>query len=262
MKAREGGHWLSHVIAITNQKGGVGKTTTSINLASYMAKAGKKVLIVDLDPQGNASSGLGLSKNEFNKTTSQLLMGEIEIEKATVEIAKNLSIIPATSELAGTEVELVSMDNRERKLKDVLANQKNADIVIIDCPPSLSLLTVNGLVASDFVIIPVQAEYYALEGLSQLLDTLRRVRVALNPNLKLLGVVVTMFDNRTSLSSQVYDQLKTHFKEKVFKTVIPRNVRLAEAPSHGKPISEHDKWSKGARSYKHLSKEVINRVSQ
>lgn len=253
---------MSHVIAITNQKGGVGKTTTSINLASYMAKAGKKVLIVDLDPQGNASSGLGLSKNEFNKTTSQLLMGEIEIEKATVEIAKNLSIIPATSELAGTEVELVSMDNRERKLKDVLANQKNADIVIIDCPPSLSLLTVNGLVASDFVIIPVQAEYYALEGLSQLLDTLRRVRVALNPNLKLLGVVVTMFDNRTSLSSQVYDQLKTHFKEKVFKTVIPRNVRLAEAPSHGKPISEHDKWSKGARSYKHLSKEVINRVSQ
>lgn len=253
---------MSHIIAITNQKGGVGKTTTAINVASYMAKSGHKILLVDLDPQGNATSGLGIDKSKLSATVTSLLLGESTLEQTRIKTnVKNLTLVPTTSELAGAEVQMVNKEGRETLLKNALQNVTE-DIIIIDCPPSLSLLTVNGLVAADFVIIPVQAEYYALEGLSQLLDTLRRVRASLNKSLKLLGVVVTMYDSRTSLSSQVYDQLQTHFKDKVFKTVVPRNVRLAEAPSHGKPISEHDKWSKGARSYKSLSKEVLSRVNE
>ncbi len=250
---------MATVIAVTNQKGGVGKTTTAINLAAYIARTGKSVLLVDLDPQGNSTSGLGIAKQKI-KTIGDLLAGDAQLTDVRLETSvKHLHLIPSTSELAGLEVALVGEKSRESKLKAILKNVHD-DIIVIDCPPSLSLLTINGLVASDYALIPVQAEYYALEGLSQLLDTLRRVRQSLNPNLRLLGVLVTMFDSRTSLSSQVYDQLKTHFKDKVFDTVIPRNVRLAEAPSHGKPISEFERFSRGARSYKALAKEVLNRV--
>lgn len=250
---------MATIIAVTNQKGGVGKTTTAINLAAYLAKAGRSVLLVDLDPQGNTTSGLGVDKSNL-VTIGDVLAGDADLAAAVKDTTvKNLQLLPATSDLAGMEVALVGAKQRESRLKTILANVQ-ADIVIIDCPPSLSLLTINGLVAADYALIPVQAEYYALEGLSQLLDTLRRVRQSLNPGLRLLGVVVTMFDSRTSLSSQVYDQLKTHFKEKVFDVVIPRNVRLAEAPSHGKPISEFERFSRGARSYKALAKEVLTRV--
>ncbi len=248
------------IIALTNQKGGVGKTTTAINLASYIAKAGKTVELIDLDPQGNSTSGLGIDKKTIKRTTGNVLSGEVSLAEATIDtLVPRLTLLPTTSDLAAVEVDLVNHPHRETVLKKALEKSK-ADIIIIDCPPSLSLLTLNGLVAADFVIIPVQAEFYALEGLGQLLETLRRIRSGLNPNLRLLGVLVTMFDSRTSLSNQVYEQLKTHFTDKVFTTVIPRNVRLAEAPSHGKPISEFERWSRGARSYKALAKEVLSRV--
>ena len=251
---------MSHVIAVLNQKGGVGKTTTAINLGAYLAKAGKKVLLVDFDPQGNATSGLGLAKDTAETTSYDILFRPAEIATAILESGvPGLNVIAANAGLAAAEVEMVDTSGRELKLKKAIKGL-DYDFILIDCPPALGLLTVNALAAAELLLIPVQAEYYALEGLSQLLSVMQRVRQGLNPDLELFGVVVTMYDGRTSLSSQVYDELKKHFAEKVFKTIIPRNVRLAEAPSHGRPIADHDKWSKGARSYKQLTKEVLKRV--
>jgi chromosome partitioning protein len=251
---------MGHTIAVLNQKGGVGKTTTAINLAAYMAKGGKTVLLVDFDPQGNATSGLGVDKQNLELTTYELLLGDVSLDQAVKETnVPGLYILPANANLAAAEVELVNRQNRELQLKKAL-EPADYDYVLIDCPPALGLLTVNALTAAVSIIIPVQAEYYALEGLSQLLSVVQRVRQGLNSDLELLGVVVTMYDNRTSLAGQVYDELFKHFGDKMFKSVIPRNVRLAEAPSFGKPIADHDKWSKGARAYKQLAKEVQNRA--
>lgn len=251
---------MSTVIAVLNQKGGVGKTTTTINLGSYLAKSGKQVLIADLDPQGNATSGLGLDKNSLPETMYDVLFQHDIAPNVVVDTEfDGLQILPANANLAGAEVQLVNVLQRELQLREVLG-QFGHDYVLIDCPPSLGLLTINALSAADYVLIPVQAEYYALEGLSQLLDVVERVRASMNPDLAILGVVLTMFDPRNSLSNQVKDELKRHFGGNFFNTIIPRNVRLAEAPSFGRPIAEHDKWSKGARAYKNLAKEVMQRV--
>lgn len=256
VKRQEG---MRQIIAVLNQKGGVGKTTTTINLAAYLAKMGKSVLVVDLDPQGNATSGFGLSKN-IDTTTYDMLVSGVLLGQAIKELeSSNIAIVPANSELAAAEIELVSQSERELRLRTALAHASH-DYILIDCPPSLGLLSINALAAADSVLIPVQAEYYALEGLTQLLSTIQRVREGLNPNLELLGVAVTMYDGRTSLSDSVYKELQKHFGPKLFKTVIPRNVRLAEAPSHGKTILEHDKWSRGARAYKSLAKEIEKHV--
>jgi chromosome partitioning protein len=251
---------MRQVIAVLNQKGGVGKTTSTINLGAYFAKTGKSVLIVDFDPQGNATSGLGIDKHALSTTMYDVLFSRAEaVDAIQPTNIDGLFVLPANPSLASAEVELVSQMQRELILKNLLSNVPY-DIVLIDCPPSLGLLTVNALAAANHLLIPVQAEYYALEGLSQLLSVVQRVRAGLNPGLDLLGVIVTMYDSRTSLSEQVYDELKKHFSDKLFKTVVPRNVRLAEAPSHGKSILEHDKWSKGARAYKALSKEILERI--
>jgi chromosome partitioning protein len=252
---------MGHIIAVLNQKGGVGKTTTAINLGAYLAKAGKSVLIVDFDPQGNATSGLGLDKQQADTTSLEVLFGNASLDKAIQETGvAGLFILPANNNLATAEVELVNQAQRELKLKKALEGTAY-DYVLIDCPPSLGLLTVNALTAATDLLIPVQAEYYALEGLTQLLAVMQQVRGGLNPQLELLGVVVTMFDSRTSLSDQVYQELKKYFGEKLFTTIIPRNVRLAEAPSFGKAIVDHDKWSKGARAYKQLAKELTKHAS-
>lgn len=250
------------VIAVTNQKGGVGKTTTTVNVAYCLAKAGKKVLLVDFDPQGNATSGLGLDKNSLERTVRDLIMNQAPLAAVVQPTeTKNLFIIPATPELANTEVELASSDKRFSRLKLALEGAEGYDFVLIDSPPSLSLLTVNGLIAANYVLLPVQAEFYAMEGLGQLLETMKLVRKGMNPTLELVGVLVTMMDSRTMLSRQVLTEIQKHFPGKVFETTIPRNVRIAEAPSHGEPVGAYDKWSKGARAYKALTKEVIDRVS-
>lgn len=252
---------MSVRIAVANQKGGVGKTTTSINLGAYLASMGHSVLLVDLDPQANTTSGLGLDKRALTQSMYHALFDPSVADSILHQTPyAQLSLLPAAPELAAAEVDLVSELGREHKLKELL-NRFEFDYIVIDCPPSLSLLTVNALTAADYVLIPVQAEYYALEGLTQLLDTISRVRQALNPQLDLLGVLLTMHDNRTALSDQVHNEVKKHFPGKAFDVVIPRNVRLAEAPSHGKPIHAHDRWSKGARSYKNLAKEVHKRVT-
>lgn len=253
---------MAKKIAIINQKGGVGKTTTAVNLGMYLAKSGQRVLLLDLDPQGNATSGLGFIKEEIKGCVYNVLIDGVSVHRIKKETKHpNLHIAPASMNLAAAEVELVSHLAREHKLKAALADSLNEyDFILIDCPPSLGLLTVNGLVASDMVLIPVQAEFYALEGLGQLLTTIKRVRASLNPSLDLLGVLVTMFDKRTTLSKQVETELKKHFGARVFETVVPRSVRLAEAPSHGKAISEYDRFSKGAGAYKNLAKEVIKRA--
>lgn len=253
---------MQRIISVINQKGGVGKTTTAINLAAYLAKQGLKVLLIDMDPQGNATSGLGFDKLNLDANTYQLLMSQAQIDELIRQTnISGLDIVPTNSDLASVEIQLAGELSRENKFRDALANLKQAyGVVLVDCPPSLGLLTVNALVASTDVLIPVQSEYYAMEGLSQLLQIIERVQQGLNPTLQILGVVMTMFDSRTSLSGQVYDEMTKAFGELVFKNVIPRNVRLAEAPSHGQSIMTYDKWSKGARSYKALAKEVYNRV--
>ncbi|HUD11538.1 MAG TPA: ParA family protein [Candidatus Saccharimonadia bacterium] len=251
---------MAKIIAIANQKGGVGKTTTTINLGAYLAEAKKSVLIVDLDPQGNTSSGLGISTDDLSGDLYDVLMDGVAAEAVARETAvKGLSILPASPVLAAAEVELVAATQREFKLRSAIS-ELPYDYVLIDCPPSLGILTVNGLVAAHELIIPVQAEFYAMEGLGQLVQTVQRVRKGLNPELRLMGVLVTMHNGRTTLSSQVHEEVKRHFPDTVFETVIPRNVRLAEAPSFGKPIMHYDGWSKGARSYKALAKEVEKRA--
>jgi len=251
------------VISITNQKGGVGKTTTAVNLAYYLSKLGKRTLLIDFDPQGNASSGIGIDKQALEYT-----MADVVLEKATMKQViqetkyKNLHVAPATPMLANTEVQLAQADRKFTKLKFAIETISNDyDMILIDSPPSLSLLTVNGLIAANYVLLPVQVEFYALEGLGQLLETMKLVRKAMNPALELIGVLPTMVDSRTTLSGQVHDEIKKHFPGKVFKSTIPRNIRLAEAPSHGLPVGDYDKFSKGARAYKNLAKEVIDRVS-
>lgn len=252
---------MTTIISVTNQKGGVGKTTTAINLAYYIAKLGKKVLLVDFDPQGNATSGLGIEKSELESTMTEVMLETKKLKEVVIETEfKNLYLAPSTPHLANTEVELAQANRRFTRLKNAITNTPGFDIVIIDCPPSLSLLTVNSLIASRYVILPVQAEFYALEGLGQLLETMKLVRKNMNPTLDLLGVLPTMVDSRTSLSAQVHDEIKKHFPGKVFENTIPRNIRLAEAPSFGVPIGVYDKWSKGARAYKEVAKEVVSRV--
>lgn len=253
---------MSVVISITNQKGGVGKTTSAVNLAYYLAKAGKKVLLVDFDPQGNATSGLGVDKDKLNITMSDVMLGKKLLKDTIIATDyKNLWLAPSTPHLANTEAELAQADRRFSRLKVAIESVANQyDFILIDSPPSLSLLTVNGLIAARYILLPVQAEFYALEGLGQLLETMKLVRKNINPTLDLLGVLPTMINSRTSLSQQVYEEIKQHFPGKVFKQTIPRNIRLAEAPSYGVPIGEYDKWSKGARAYKAVAKEVIERV--
>lgn len=250
---------IKNIIAVSNQKGGVGKTTTAVNVAA--ALAGKySVLLVDLDPQGNATSGLGIDKEAAKITSYEVLLGEAQLVAGVQETnISNLYVLPANQNLAGAEVELVELSHRDERLRDAL-KMATYDYVVIDCPPALSLLTINALVAARYVLIPVQAEYYALEGLGQLLGTIQAVKQGGNQGLELLGVVLTMYDKRTSLSEQVSQELKNHFGDKLFKAAIPRNVRLAEAPSFSKTIFEHDKWSRGARAYKNIAKEVEKRT--
>ncbi len=252
---------MATVISVTNQKGGVGKTTTAVNIAYYLAKAGKTTLLIDFDPQGNATSGLGLDKQALEATMTEVMLEKVSLSEVIVPTKhKNFSIAPSTPHLANTEVELAQAQRRFMRLKTAIDTLDEYDYIIIDSPPSLSLLTVNGLIAAQYVLLPVQAEFYALEGLGQLLETMKLVRKNMNPSLELLGVLPTMMDSRTTLSSQVLEEIKKHFPEKVFKQSIPRNIRLAEAPSHGLPVGAYDRFSKGARAYKAVAKEVTERV--
>lgn len=252
---------MATVISVTNQKGGVGKTTSAVNIAYYLAKQGKKTLLIDFDPQGNATSGLGIDKQRLDGTMSDVILEtKLLADVVLPTLHKNLFIAPATPHLANTEVELAQAHRRFTRLKNAIGTLPAYDFIIIDSPPSLSLLTVNGLISARYVLLPVQAEFYALEGLGQLLETMKLVRKNMNPTLDLIGVLPTMVDGRTTLSGQVYEEIKKHFPGKVFKHSIPRNIRLAEAPSHGLPVGAYDKFSKGARAYKAVAKEVIQRV--
>ena len=252
---------MAKVLAVTNQKGGVGKTTTTINLGAALARLGVKVLLIDIDPQGNATSGLGLSRNEVKSCIYNVLIEDLPVTEVTVGTRwTNLDIVPATIQLAGAEIELVPLTAREEKLKKAIADIKDEyDFIIIDCPPSLGLLTLNAMNAADGVIIPIQCEYYALEGLGQLMNTITLVRKHMNKDLQIEGVVLTMYDSRTNLSEQVAEEVRNYFQQYVYKTVIPRNVRLSEAPSYGQHILEYDPKSRGAELHLALAREVLKR---
>ncbi len=252
---------MGRTIVIANQKGGVGKTTTSINLSASLAKLEKKVLVIDMDPQGNTTSGLGVDKENAENNVYELLLGECEIKDSIIkDVYSNLSVIPSNINLAAAEIELIGIDEKEFILKKALDQVKEEyDFVIIDCPPSLNLLTINSMCAGDTVLVPIQCEYYALEGLTQLMHTIQLVTDRLNPDLEIEGVVFTMYDARTNLSLQVVENVKSNLKQNIYKSIIPRNVRLAEAPSYGMPITEYDAKSTGAESYLLLAEEVIHR---
>lgn len=252
---------MGRIIAIANQKGGVGKTTTAINLSASLASLGKKVLAIDMDPQGNMSSGLGVDKNEVDKTVYDLIIGNIGIEECIYEeVIENLDVLPSNIDLSAAEIELIGVDNKEYILRDEVNKVKEKyDFIIIDCPPALSMLTINAMTTSDSVLVPIQCEYYALEGLSQLIHTIELVQERLNPELEIEGVVFTMYDARTNLSLQVVENVKDNLNQNIYKTIIPRNVRLAEAPSYGMPINLYDPKSKGTESYLLLAEEVINK---
>lgn len=256
---------MAKVICVTNQKGGVGKTTTAVNLSYYLAKDKFKTLLIDFDPQGNASSGLGLDKNnekELGATMTEVIMGLTSMESVVRPTKyKNFDLAPATPELANAEVEMAGMQRKFVRLRDAVRSVDDKyDYIIIDSPPSLSLLTVNGMIASNYLLLPVQTEFYALEGVAQLLESMKLVMKQANPNLRLLGVLATMYDKRTSLSAQVFAEIKKYFKQLTFETTIPRNVRVAEAPSHGVPVGAYDKFSKGSKAYKEFAKEVEERT--
>jgi chromosome partitioning protein len=251
---------MAKILAITNQKGGVGKTTTSINLAASLAKTRRRVLLVDVDPQGNATMGSGVKKDELKTTVYQVLIGTAPASQARIKVDSGYDLIPANSELTGAEVELIDLERRERRLRSALEEiHADYDYILIDCPPALNLLTVNALVAAQAVLIPMQCEYYALEGLTALVNTIRKVRESLNPQLQIEGLLRTMYDPRNTLATEVSAQLRQHFGDKLYRTIIPRNVRLAEAPSYGKPVISYDMQSKGAQAYLALAGEILRR---
>ena len=252
---------MTKIMAIINQKGGVGKSTTAINLSAALGEMGKQVLLVDLDPQGNATSGLGIEKGQLNACIYDVLLNDVPIEQAIIpDVCKGLDLVPATINLAGAEVELVSEMARENRLKDAVGSLRGKyDYIFIDCPPSLGLLTVNALVGADKLIIPIQTEFYALEGVTKLLESMKRVKSRLNPSLDIFGILLTMYDGRTTLSRQVAAEVRNYFGDQVFETIIPRTVKLSEAPSYGMPITQYDPSGKGAAAYSELAKEVVNR---
>jgi chromosome partitioning protein len=258
------GRIMGRIIAVANQKGGVGKTTTSTNLSACLAEKGKKVLLVDIDPQGNATSGVGIDKNDLENTVYDMIIGECSIDECLIkEALENLDVLPSNVNLSGAEIDLIGIDDREFILKKNIDKIKdNYEYIIIDCPPSLNMLTVNAMTTANTVLVPIQCEYYALEGLSQLLHTINLVKERLNPELEMEGVVFTMYDARTNLSLEVVENVKNNLKQSIYKTIIPRNVRLAEAPSHGLPINLYDGKSVGAESYRLLADEVIEREEE
>ena len=252
---------MGRIIAVANQKGGVGKTTTAINLSACLAEIGQKILVIDMDPQGNTTSGFGIDKNQLINTIYEMIIGECDLRECLLEqVIENLSLLPANVNLSGAEIELIEVERREYVVKDRIEEVRDQyDFIIIDCPPSLSMLTINAMTTADTVLVPIQCEYYALEGLSQLLQTINLVKQRLNPQLEVEGVVFTMYDARTNLSLQVVENVKNNLNQTIYKTIIPRNIRLAEAPSHGKPINLYDSKSAGAESYRLLAQEVLQK---